>query len=123
MAEFYEVIQNHSKIDTSFLIIADKEFPTIDTGILFMMAEWSAPSLVQFQLLTETLSKIDLNGLKIHVFDTDVLTPDDITRHGIPIPQGWGETYWFKDGKPEYFLESRTRDISKIISFTKELLS
>jgi hypothetical protein len=123
MDEFHEVILKYSKIDKSFLIIADAEFPTIDTGILFIMATWSAPSLIQFKILTETLSKLDLNGLKIHVLDTDNITREDIPQHGISIPHGWGETYWFKNHKIKHFLNNRENDVSKIVLYTNELFA
>ncbi len=123
MNEFDEAIIKYGKIDKSFLIIEDEEFPTIETGILFILATWSGPSLIQFRLLTETLSKLDLNGLKIHVLDTDILTRDDIAQHGISIPHGWGETYWFKNYKIEHFLNNKENDVSKIIFYTNELLA
>ena len=59
------------------------------------------------------------NLLKVSV---NSLTRDDIAQHGISIPHGWGETYWFKNYKVEHFLDKyKEADVSKIVSYTNEL--
>ena len=125
MNEFNEAVSKYSRIDSRFLVLweNDQKLPLIETGIIFILATWSAPTLVQFSLLTETLSKLDLDKLKIYVIDTDELNQADLEKQGISIPHGWGETYWIKNYKIEHFLNAKENDVSKIVLYTNELFS
>jgi hypothetical protein len=123
MNEFDEVILKYSSIDRSFLMFVDDDkFPKIETGIVFILATWSGASLVQFSVLTETLSNLKNEKLKIYVLDTDKLNQEDLNQIGI-LPQGWGETFWIKNYKIEHFLDNKECDVSKIVLYTNEIFA
>src|SRR5215204_3695490 len=125
MNEFEAAVTKHSRIDQSFLILLEnvEKFQDIETGIVFILAVWSFPSLAQFSLLTEHLSRLNLGDLKIYVMDTDILTYDDLKRKLFPVPHGWGEIFWIKNRKIEHFMNSKEHDVSKIVLYTSELFA
>lgn len=125
MDEFKEAVSKYGRIDKRFLVFLEnvEKFQDIETGVVFILAVWSAPALVQFSRLTEHLSGLNLGDLKIYVMDTDILTNDDLKRKLFPVPHGWGETFWIKNRKIEHFMNSKEHDASKIVLYTSELLA
>lgn len=120
MSEFEDIVFKYSRINRNSLIIENGEnFPEIENGIVFIFAEWSGDSIGHFMFLTETLSRLDLENLKIHVLDTDKLNYESLSKN--INPQGYGETFWVKNYKIVHFLDSNKRDVSKIDLYTREL--
>ena len=122
MSEFEDIVFKYGKINRNSLIIENGEvFPSIENGIVFIFAGWSGDFIVHFMFLTETLSRLDLENLKIHVLDTDKLNYESLSQNKIINPQGYGETFWIKNHKIVHFLDSKKRDSSKIDLYTGEL--
>ncbi len=125
MSEFKDLISKYSKLNNKFLVISSDEekLPKIKDGIVFILATWSGASIERFILLTEILANMELEGMKLYVFDTDNLNPEALISQGIGLPQGWGETYWIKNYKIFDFLTKyNEEDSKKIISNTIEII-
>jgi hypothetical protein len=73
---------------------------SIDRGILFVMAKWSAASQVAFRALNKSLSSFpDLGDLRLYIVDTDDDQIKDFFTAINDVPAGKGETYWILKGK------------------------
>jgi hypothetical protein len=87
-----ERIQYHAKSDPSLIA-------TIQQGVLFIMAFWSAPSVKAFGEISGIIQRLEPNAtLQFVVIDTDGAPgfyehPDFVSKMG-----GWGETAWIKEG-------------------------
>ena len=96
---------------------------TITDGILFVMASWSGSSLASLRTLSLALVTADPNAtIKVTVVDTDdcidiVNHPDFVGKLG-----GYGETVWYKGGKPVGFASHR-KDVDLYVANTKTLLN
>jgi hypothetical protein len=75
-------------------------FEEIGSGVLFVMAFWSGPSVLAFSKLTEALAAIDPSGqLTLTVVDTDGL-PDPPNKSELFSRRGgYGETAWLHKGQ------------------------
>jgi hypothetical protein len=87
-------------------------------GILFLMAFWSGPARVSFQVLNEALDRCRVGGLSLFVVDVDTLTAEFCRSQLPPTPVlgGWGETYWILNGKVIYSLAGYTKEHSRTLA-------
>ena len=73
---------------------------SIDTGILFVHATWSGPSVMALRLLTEFVSTLP-DPPDFFVADIDALSDEDRRRLGAfkgwGLLHGAGETFWIVD--------------------------
>jgi hypothetical protein len=71
----------------------------IGRGILFQIAFWSGPAFAAFAKLTETISKLDTEGiLEFVVVDIDGLSALSAVSEFLGGVRGAGETAWIRNG-------------------------
>lgn len=72
----------------------------IDRGILFLMAFWSAPSVMAFTKLTDVVARLDADGqLELVVVDVDGSPALYEVPELLGKVHGAGETAWIRSGK------------------------
>lgn len=80
--------------------------PSIDYGILFLMAFWSGPSVAAFAKLTQAMREMQAEDLELVVIDVDGV-PDvyqlphvkDLYGQAIAAPTGNGEAAFCQEGQ------------------------
>jgi hypothetical protein len=78
--------------------IDDKFIESIRKGIVFIVAFWSGPSLVALSILTTLFNQLDFKEVDLYVVNIDGLTCEFIEKHWGNVVNGWGETFWIKNG-------------------------
>jgi hypothetical protein len=103
----------------------DLPLTQIRRGIVYLIAAWSAPSVMHFNLVTKALSRIDWSGLEFYVVDIDCV-PDDFMQATFQrrAPAGAGETVWVRDGVvvASVLTYSRVEVEAEFMRHTRELL-
>lgn len=89
---FEKLIKQAKNIEVNnFSIDADK----INHGVIFMYSCWS-PSHVQMKTLIDSL--YDFPTISLYVYDIDEEKFFDFKTRNNLYSDGWGETFWIKNG-------------------------
>jgi hypothetical protein len=99
------IVQKHSALPIERLRVlshfGDARLAEIRRGVVFVLAAWSAPSVVALKRFTRIMSELPTSGLDLVVVDTDCLDAESEAQlfgtDGFR-PGGWGETIWVRDG-------------------------
>lgn len=97
---FNKLFRNYTNVKINDYSISINE---IESGIIFLYCTWS-PTIIQLKTLFTSLeNKCDIN---LFVFDIDREEAlSFFNRQGLH-SDGWGETYWIKDGKVISFMKN-----------------
>jgi len=71
----------------------------VKNGVLVIVAGWSGAAKLAFGVLSEATSEFLTRGVSMYVIDHDELDGKAAERVLGTLPQGWGETYWVRDGR------------------------
>ena len=75
-----------------------EELPRIENGILFVFARWSGPAIKRGRGLIESIRLSGDSATTLVLVDSDHLSSEAWRKLGAT-PQGFGETFWFRDGE------------------------
>jgi hypothetical protein len=83
------------------------DFPRFDLsavqrGVLFVLAEWSSPSVTMFRSLCRLAAEAPTVIFPILVLNADEFETEDFRAMFGLTPYGWGESFWIKDGQVVY---------------------
>jgi hypothetical protein len=76
----------------------DLPLARIRRGIVYVLAAWSAPSIMHFGRITRALARSDRPNLEFYVLDIDCVPHDFMTATFQHSAAGAGETMWVRDG-------------------------
>lgn len=94
----------HSKVKINDFSL---DIQSIDYGIIFLYASWSQ-SRNQLRVLVDSLS--DFRNIEIFLFDVDMPESTLFFQKNGLFSNGWGETYWIKNGRVLSFLDKYAND-------------
>ncbi len=94
-----QLLDQYSKLPRKDVRILDSadDLDDINSGILFIMAPWSADALRGFQLILAVLAEHDPPQPALVVADIDRLSPSLLEK--LPVLHGKGETFWIHRGR------------------------
>ena len=92
-AEFEKLIEKRPNIEINNFSIDMNE---IKYGVVFMFSSWR-PSTVQLRNLISSLENFP--DLALYIFDIDEDKFYDFKKKNMLYSDGWGETFWIKNGK------------------------
>ncbi len=71
----------------------------VDVGLIFILAFWSAPAVVNFKATCYVLEdSVPWDSFQFHVIDVDDLVSPGPFHEYHPLG-GWGEAFWISHGK------------------------
>ncbi len=92
----------------------------IARGVIFLYAAWS-PTIVQLRCLITSLE--GTYNFPLYIFDIDVANSNGFLEHHGMCSDGWGETYWVKDGKSVATMKKYTSIDNKLLAVYNDLLT
>jgi|ERR1700722_17955602 len=122
-----EAYRRHMTIAPDRLVLIGPDesvpLPSMEKGIIFILARWSGQSQLAFRALNKALVQTEgLGDLPVYVADTDSTKTQEFLSQIWETPSGGGETYWVVGGRIQHQLMGYTdKDLSSLLNFTKEL--
>lgn len=99
--EFASLVEKQSGLPSwKFVVVDPTRFDPgrLDRFVVFVHAPWSGPSVQALKALGTALAQAGSEAPRLLVLELDAIAPEYSLAWFGELVQGWGETYWIRQG-------------------------